>query len=155
MSISDPKAAEKDGLCEIVRSCSVCRIAMAKDNVPYVVPMSFGFTYESRILTLYFHCAKEGKKIDFLKQNPVVCFEMDSSAKIIEAREACGYGFSYQSVIGTGKAEFVSNEDEKINALKHIMFHYTGKTDFEFSKAAVDKTLVFKVISEDYTVKRK
>jgi nitroimidazol reductase NimA-like FMN-containing flavoprotein (pyridoxamine 5'-phosphate oxidase superfamily) len=139
---------------EIIGSCTVCRLGMAKDNMPYIVPMSFGFTIEKDLLTLYFHCANEGMKLEFLKSNPLVCFEMDVFGKFTAGESACSGGMSYQSVIGFGKAEFVTDPKEKNEALLSILYHYTGKRDHEISKDALNKTEVFKVISNEFTGKQ-
>ena len=58
---------------DIIRGSNVCRIALAKDNIPYIVPVSFGYDGES----IYIHTAKEGKKINIIKNNNNLCFEFE------------------------------------------------------------------------------
>ncbi|GAG43343.1 unnamed protein product, partial [marine sediment metagenome] len=45
-------------------------IAMSNDNEPYLATLSHGYNAEEKCI--YFHCAKEGKKIDILNENDVV-----------------------------------------------------------------------------------
>jgi nitroimidazol reductase NimA-like FMN-containing flavoprotein (pyridoxamine 5'-phosphate oxidase superfamily) len=116
--------------------------------------MSFGFTFDREVLTLYFHSANEGKKLEFLRGDPVVCFEMDAAGQFTMGDRACSGSLSYQSVIGWGKAEFITGAEEKAGALRSILDHYTGKSEHEFSKAALDETAVFKVVSNEYTGKQ-
>ena len=66
----------------IIQSAQVCRIGLSEDNVPYVVPMNFGYKDNC----LYFHCAKAGKKIDVIRQNNKVCFEMDIDQTIVNQK---------------------------------------------------------------------
>ena len=58
--ITDIKSIEK-----IIHKAKVCRLALSLDDTPYVVPVCFGYSAE----TIYFHSAKEGKKIDIIKKN--------------------------------------------------------------------------------------
>ena len=43
----------------------------------YVVPLNFGYTCEDGAFTFYCHSAKEGKKLDVIRKNASVAFEMD------------------------------------------------------------------------------
>lgn len=38
------------------------------------------------------HSAKEGKKIDLMKRNPEVCFEIDVGVELIRADSPCSFG---------------------------------------------------------------
>ena len=53
----------------VIEKNKVMRLAMADNGRPYVVPLNYGYTYENGTLTIYFHCAAEGRKIDILKTN--------------------------------------------------------------------------------------
>ena len=66
--ITDPKIIE-----EIIHQATICRIALYDADYPYIVPLNYG--YESG--ALYFHSAKEGKKIDLIRKNSRVCFEIE------------------------------------------------------------------------------
>ena len=129
----------------IIHKSTVCRLA----NRPYVVPLNFG--YEDG--TLYFHGAKEGKKIDMLRKNPNVCFEMDADVEIVEADDACFWGVRYQSVIGFGEAVIVEDQKEKESALGIIMKHYSRK-NFQFDENMVKATAVIKVTIDSMTGKQ-
>ena len=60
-----------------------CRIAMIDNAQAYIVPMNFGYDFQGETLSLYFHCANEGRKIDILRVSKDVCFEMDCAHKLI------------------------------------------------------------------------
>jgi hypothetical protein len=119
---------------EILQEADVCRIAFAVDGMPYIVTMNFGFIWEDR-LTLYFHCAKEGKKLELMKRNNTVCFEMDTNHEIVEADKACDWGMKYRSIVGLGLLESITDEEEKHKGLDCIMDHY----GFDGKKAYTDR----------------
>lgn len=52
----------------ILDECKVCRVALQDEQGLYIVPMNFGYQYESDRLTLYFHSAKSGRKITALQK---------------------------------------------------------------------------------------
>ncbi len=122
----------------ILSQASVCRIAMAEGSHPYVVPVSFAF----KGTDLYFHSAKTGKKIDILKQNPNVCFEVDMPEGLIENESACLWGMRYKSVIGFGRAYFIEAQNEKKEALDILMKKYSGRDIFSYSDEAIGQVMV-------------
>ena len=69
MRKADREITDNKELIEVIRKCDVCRVAFHDEPYPYIVPLSFGFSYEKEQLILYFHCANEGKKLELLKQN--------------------------------------------------------------------------------------
>jgi len=153
MRRKDREVTSKEELTEILQACKVCRIAMATNNKPYIVPMNFGYVWQNDLLVLYFHCAKEGKKIDMLTENNSVCFEMDGRHDLVTGTTACDYSFAYSSIIGNGKATFLEDPVEKEAALMHIMQHQTEKSEFTFSETILKHTQLFQIISSDYSGK--
>jgi nitroimidazol reductase NimA-like FMN-containing flavoprotein (pyridoxamine 5'-phosphate oxidase superfamily) len=139
----------------IISKCKVCRLAMADGNTPYVIPLNFGYEYTEGIITLYFHGAGEGMKIDILKKNPSVCFEMDCEHQLIEAASPSGYSYAYESVIGFGGVTFIEDPRDKIGALNILMKHQTGKGDFVFTERDLARVCVYKVRADSFTGKRR
>ena len=113
----------KDALCDIIKLCDVCRIALCADGAPYIVPLSFGFTWEEK-LELYFHCAPEGRKIDLIKSCDLAGFEMDTGQALQKDSIACNWSSRYKSIIGTGRLSLVNEPEHKIRCLDRIMEHY-------------------------------
>lgn len=134
----------------IIKKATVCRIALSEDNVAYIVPLNFGY----RDNFLYFHSAKEGRKIDMMRKNKKVCFEIDIDTELIEAEHACDWSTKYYSVIGFGEAFFVEDFEKKREALDIIMEHYSGKSSFEYPEQIVNNLAVIKVRIESMTGKR-
>ena len=148
MRRKDKAIVELAEIEEIVRKSLVCRLGLAEENRPYVVPLIFGF----KDRTLYFHSAPEGKKIEILRKNSKVCFEFDLDHEILVDEEACRWGMKYRSVIGFGKASFVEDLEEKRKGLDVIMQHYSGRS-FSYPEPAVENTVVIKVEIESMTGK--
>ena len=142
--VTDPAAIES-----VIQRSMVCRLAMSEDNRPYVVPLCFG--YRDRML--YFHCAREGKKIDILRKNSRVCVEFDIDQELVTAEEACKFDMNFRSVIAFGKATLVENPEERRKGLEAIMQHYAGRS-FTYPDELVGKTLVIRVEVESLTGKK-
>ena len=134
---------------DILSSATVCRLGLCKNDRPYVVPLCFG--YESNVL--YFHCGSQGKKLDILRKNNNVCFEIDIECEIIKADQGCDWGLKYKSVIGFGTAVFIEDVELKREALDVIMRQYSGGT-FEYPEESLKKTVVIKVEIESMTGKQ-
>jgi nitroimidazol reductase NimA-like FMN-containing flavoprotein (pyridoxamine 5'-phosphate oxidase superfamily) len=140
----------------VIDRCKVCRLGVSENDQAYVVPLNFGYTVEGGALTLYFHGAREGKKIDILKNNNKACFEIDCDYELLEADTACGYGFAFASVIGFGTVEFISGNAEKIRALNILMKHQTGRDiQHRYKETALDAVTVYKLNVSACTGKRK
>ncbi len=135
------------GIEAILLKAEICRLAMTDGAVPYIVPLNFGY----RDRTLYFHTGLAGKKIDLLKKNSIVCFEVDVDAELIRSDTACGYGMKYLSVVGSGRAEFVEDRDGKKEALDIIMGHYSGKDSWDYREHSFERTCIIRVSIETMT----
>ena len=142
--ITDPAKVES-----IIRSASVCRLAFSDGNHPYIVPMCFG--YQNNIL--YFHSAPDGRKLDFIKKNAIVCFEFDEGVEVRQHEKPCQWGMKYKSIIGYGKVEFVERMEDKRHALGIIMRQYSSDK-FEFSDKSLQSTTVFKIDIYEMTGKQ-
>jgi len=154
MRRSDREITNISEIIEIIEKCDVCRLAFSENDVPYIVPMNYGYEYEHGKLTLYFHGAKEGRKHDIMRKNPVVCFEMDCSHKLIEADEAKNYTMEYESVIGIGNVSMCIEKPEKIHALKQLMKQYAKDREFDFPDHVLESVTVFKLDVSEFTGKR-
>lgn len=134
----------------IIRAAHVCRLALARDNEPYIVPVSFGYDGTA----LYFHTAPKGRKIDFIEANNRVCFEFENNVALIRNEDdACGWTFSFESVIGYGAVIELASTEEKTHALNEIMLHYSGR-EWEIPANATATTRVWRIDIESMTGKR-
>ena len=155
MRRKDREVTDLGAIGRIIGDCKVLRLGMVDEGRPYVVPMNFGFDLRDGVLELYCHSAPEGRKVEILRRNPEVCFEMDCGHRLVEAKAACGYGFAYSSVIGEGTVGFIEDHEEKLRALLRIMEHQTGRSDFSIPDAALRGVLAFRVAAGSFTAKQR
>ena len=150
MRRKEKEIKSKTEIESIINSGQVCRVAFSLNDEPYIVPMYYG--YKDNFL--YFHSAKQGKKIDIIKKNNQVCFEIDINQNIINTGVPCNWKNSYSSVIGFGKAKLVENFNEKVKALNAIIDHYSPGTIYKFPKENVNNTAIIKIEIEEITGKK-
>ena len=141
---------DKEVIESILKRAIVCRIALSEDNMPYIVPLNFG--YKNNFL--YFHSAKEGRKIDMIRKNNTVCFAIDSDTELLKGEKPCKWSMKYYSVIGFGKAFLVEDLEGKREALDIIMEHYSGRSSCEYPEELVNNVTIIKVQIERMTGKK-
>ena len=145
MRRADREIREASEILKIVDGCQVCRLGLADEDAVYIVPLSFGYSWRNGKLTLYFHGAREGRKMELIRRNGKASFEMDLCGRLVEGENGCQYSVCYQSVMGEGRIEIVKEPAQKELCLRHIMAHYTDRTDLEFSPRTVERTCVLRL----------
>lgn len=136
--------------------CKVCRVAFSGEEAPYIVPMNLAYDLEEGKLTLYFHCALTGRKIDLMKKNPKVGFEMDKEIGLVEGELPCQYSYRFMSITGSGTASLTEDETEKARALAKIMKQQSGKDfdDFEKNPKLTKAVNILRIDAEEYRCKK-
>jgi hypothetical protein len=145
----DREIPDRAEIEEILDEAMVCRIGLADNGEPYVIPVSFG--YEDG--AVYIHSAPEGKKIAILERNPRCCVEVDICDQTIQGDRPCSWGMRYRSVIGYGRAAVLGDPAEKRHGLNCIMRHYHGGTH-EFSADDIRSVAVIRIGIESMTGKK-
>lgn len=145
---------DRDDLVTILNRCDVCRLGFSDHGRPYIVPMNFGFTWDNDSLTLYFHCANEGRKLEIIRENNQVCFEMDYKHELVTGENACDYSMKYESIIGNGLIEILTVPDEKVIGLDILMRHYSDRQDWTYDERVVARTTILCVKVTEFTGKR-
>ncbi len=143
-----------DGIENIMQKCEVCRLALMGPEYPYIVPLNFGYVREGDIFTLYFHCAKEGLKLDLIRACPRAAFEMDANVRIVEGETANHYTAHYESVMGRGAVEIVKDDQEKRRGLEALMQQIAPGKAFSFSDETLSALEVLKLTVSEITGKR-
>ncbi len=146
------KEREITGRAEIdavIRSAKVMHLALADNNIPFLVPVFYAYDG----MALYFHSARAGTKIEILKRNNNVCFEISIDHGVIESGMACDFEAKHRTVIGFGKAIFVESEVEKIKALDMIVAQFSDKK-FEYPKTNLNSAAVIRIDIESIKGKK-
>jgi nitroimidazol reductase NimA-like FMN-containing flavoprotein (pyridoxamine 5'-phosphate oxidase superfamily) len=128
----------------------VGRLAMSKADEPYMVPVNFVYFQEK----IYFHCAREGRKIDYLATNARVCFEVDEFLGVRKGDTPCASTVKYRSVIAFGKAAFVEAVDVKKEALRRLIKKYGGAFSDFVDEEAFNRTSLVAITVEWMTGKQ-
>ncbi|MHA1488479.1 MAG: pyridoxamine 5'-phosphate oxidase family protein [Promethearchaeota archaeon] len=151
MRRKDKKIKDKKEIESIIKKALFCRIAVVNNDIPYIIPVNFG--YKDNFL--YFHSAPVSKKIDILKINNNICFEIDLDVKLKkESKVPCSWTMKYYSVIGFGNAFFIENIEEKKEALNIIVNHYLPGNSFDYSEELFNKVVIIKVKISQLTGKK-
>jgi nitroimidazol reductase NimA-like FMN-containing flavoprotein (pyridoxamine 5'-phosphate oxidase superfamily) len=141
MRRKEKEITDEAEVVDLLSSETICRLAFAEGNVPYIVPVNYGY----RDGALYIHSAPEGRKIAIIEKNDLVCFEVESGVHMVSADSACGFSMAYRSVIGYGKARVLHDSGMKRGALNIIMKQQTGSEGWSFSEKPLEKVAVIKV----------
>ena len=150
----DRQVVEIKEMENIISRCQVCHLALSDpQGYPYALALNFGYQPGSPPV-LYFHCAKEGKKLDLIRANPRTAFIIDRALELITGPMACEWGMNYESVMGTGDIAIVADAREHRRGLDLIMAHY-GNTAPAYLPASLEDTLVLKLTITEMTGKRK
>ena len=91
---------------------------MGDDGYPYGVPLSYVLAGDK----LFFHCAKEGHKIDAIRREEKASFCVIDQDKVVSEE----YTTHFRSVIAFGRVHILESEEEKRNALRILAEKYSG-----------------------------
>ncbi|MCL2688185.1 MAG: pyridoxamine 5'-phosphate oxidase family protein [Methanobrevibacter sp.] len=146
MRRKDREIRDINEIIKIMEKCEVCRLAFFDKYYPYIIPLNFGYIHKNGELSLYFHSALEGKKLNLIKENNKLAFEMDCSTELMSGDAPCDYTMTYESVCGNGTIEIL-DDDKKIKGLKYLMKKYSNKeySDGDFDDKILKTTVVLQL----------
>ena len=124
-----------DGECiDVLKSETRGVMSFFGDNgYPYAVPMNHWYCEEDG--KLYFHGAKEGQKIDLLKENGKVCYTVYDKGY----RRDGEWSLNVKSVIILGDVTFVDDEEKAIKICTQLCRKFTD--DEEYLKKELETAL--------------
>lgn len=155
MRRKDREITDIKKMTEIMENCDCCRIGLIdhERDEAYIVPLNFGYDISEEQITLYFHGASAGRKIDLIPEQAKVSFEMDAKHSLCEGETGCKFSYFYQSIMGTGRLEVLENTQEKKIGLMKVMEHYTHETHWTFDDAVLARTAVLKLTVDQWSCK--
>lgn len=119
---------------EVLDKAPYITVSMTRpDGTPYGLPLSLVRRHDESVY--YFHCADEGEKLDCLRANPIV--SLSAVSKCTPKYEADKNNFTeyYHSAIAIGRADFVTDPAEKIEALRLLCLRFLPAHMEHFSEA--------------------
>ncbi len=150
MSSSKRLTQDRDTIDRIIRASQVCRLGMAVDGEPYLVPLSFGFDGQA----VYIHTAQEGRKLEFFERNPRVCLEFENAVRLVrDDPNPCAWSFAFESVIGYGRISELLEPSAKARGLRQVILHYAGE-EVPFPPEKLSSVRVWRVTIESLSAKR-
>ena len=135
----------------VADKCEYAVMAMTGDDqMPYCLPVTIVRDGNA----IYFHSAKEGRKIDILKSNPSVCMTCVGDTY----RTPDKFTTEFESAVIYGSASEVTDDQEKIHALRLLCMRHTP-TNMHMFDASIERSLprtgVWKIEIDQITGKRK
>ena len=155
MRRKDREVAAPEEIAAILEKCPVGHLALSDEDRAYVVPLNLAWRTADGKMTLYFHCAKEGRKIDLIRKNPNACFEADCSFSLVKGSSACRWSALFESVIGEGRAALVDDPEEKREALDLLMKRYGFEGTPVYGPAELAEVMVIRLELDEISAKRK
>jgi len=131
----EKKITSLEEIIDILNKTKYITLAMCVDNIPYLVTLSHGFDATNN--SLYFHCAKQGKKIDILKQNNVVWGQALMDNGYVEGK--CDHLYATTQFKGT--VSFIEDIDEKEKALNIMIKQQEKKPEMVMNDQITKESL--------------
>ena len=152
MRRKDREVTGRTAIRKVLELAKVMRVAFIDNDEVYLVPVNYGYEYGDS-LVLYFHGAMAGRKYELLLSNPKVTIELDAEHELYDNEIPSEISYFYSSVMGTGRAEILSDNEDMITAMKLILKQQTGR-DFEIEAKQLEGTMVARVVLDQISCKR-
>ncbi len=152
MRQSKKEIKDREVIIDLLHTCHVGRLGtLAGNGYPMVKPLNF--VYDGG--NIYFHTAKEGEKIDDIRRDNRICFEVDLPIALVRSTGSpCRAEYLYRSVIIRGRAYVVEDRGERLDALKKLMKKYQPEGGYgEFPEEKLKITGIVRIDIEEMTGK--
>jgi len=145
------KSMSQEEIHELLQSAEIGRLGLFAEDYPYIVPVNFAFVNEK----IYFHGSFKGKKIELIKQDNRVCFELDTG-HVIPPEKTGDCSYSYRSVIVYGEARLLENHETGpfMAGAKGLFEKYAATHVPELKEEHMKKTQVVEVTIHKATGKK-
>ncbi|HTP66406.1 MAG TPA: pyridoxamine 5'-phosphate oxidase family protein [Geobacteraceae bacterium] len=147
------KITDQAVIVDILNTCQVGRLGtVGRDGRPMIKPLNFVF-HEGRI---YFHCAREGEKLDDIGRDNRVCFEVDLPVAYVKGtpENPCRAEYFYRSVIVRGRAHIVHDRAERLLALDLLMAKYQPEGGYgHYAEEKLELTAIVRIDIEEMSGK--
>ena len=117
MNKSEREMTDNKEIEGILKSGKYVTISMCRDNEPYIVTLSYG--YDQSDNSLYFHTSLKGLKLDFIRDNPIVCATVIDDGGYL--MNECSH--AYRSVVFWGNMIILDSLDEKKHGMEVLLNH--------------------------------
>ena len=152
MRRADREVTDAAEIAGIMSRCGVLRLALNTPTVPYILPVNFGMEPDG--MTLYIHGAARGTKYDLIARDNRAGFEMDCCHGLVLDEKDHSCTVDYESVIGWGIVEELTEGADKLHALQLLMAHYHAE-EFPVDLSSMGRTRILRLRIQERTAKRR
>ena len=143
--ITDPEILNK-----ILNESHICRLGLVENGEAYIVPVNFAHADG----VIYIHSALAGRKIDIIRSNNRVSFEMELDHELVKSDTPCGWTEKYRSIMGKGSIIIDNDLDSKRHGLDLIMRKYGASMELNYDEKILARMMILKLTIESYTGKQ-
>jgi nitroimidazol reductase NimA-like FMN-containing flavoprotein (pyridoxamine 5'-phosphate oxidase superfamily) len=134
---------------EVLARADVLYLALHDEPAPYVIPLNFAYADGA----LWFHCAREGTKLDLIRRDPRVGFSAVADARLVHGPAACDFTSTGRSVVGRGTARISADPAERRRGLDALACR-CGMERPDYRPDSFERTCVVRVDVEELRGKR-
>ncbi len=146
----DKEITDENVINDMMIKSRICRLGFVDNGEAYIVPVNFAYSEG----VIYVHSAHSGKKMDILKQNNRVSFEIEYYTEIIEGERPCDWTVKYRSVMGKGSVEIENDTEAKKAGLDLIMRKYGAKGELVYDESVLARMTLLKLTVESVAGKQ-
>lgn len=139
------RALPETALEDVLRRGKVLHLGLQDGDMPYVVPVNYGFAVEDGKRILYFHGAVQGKKLNLLRQNPNAAFCVALDQGVNRGETSCAWSCRYESVLGRGTVTELRSFEDKRRGLACILAQYAPEEPFSAPEEILERTAVLRL----------
>ncbi len=141
MRRKDKARPEQEFMDEVLNTADDIYIGFSTTGAPYVIALNFIYLHGK----IYFHCAREGRKLDCVKANAQVGFSTALDIEVLRDEAST----QYRSVSGSGKAFIVDDMEEKRDVLNALAARFQANCEIPATDKMVNSTAVVRIEIEE------
>lgn len=138
MRRKEKEILDKEVLEKILAESEICRLGLIDEGEAYIVPVNYAFHNG----IIYIHSAPNGRKMNLIKKNGSVTFEIEYPGEITENEVPCEWSAKYRSIMGKGSITIETGKEEKITGLNLIMKKYGAKGDLKYNESSLSRMVL-------------
>jgi len=146
----DKQITDQQVIEEILQQSDICRLGLVDQDEAYIVPVNYAYADN----VIYIHSAHAGRKMELLKQNNRVSFEVEFHHEVVKSDIACNWTAKYRSVMGKGTVTITDNPDMKKKGMDLIMRKYGADMELNYNEKVLARMAVLQLKIESLTGKQ-
>lgn len=141
MRRKDKEITDPEIIGEILHTAQICRIGLVDEGEAYIVPVNYA--YDKGFI--YIHSAPAGKKIELIRQNPKVSFEIEGFFEVVKDEIPCKWTARYRSLMGKGLVTLENDPEARRRGMDLIMRKYGAENELKYDEAVLSRTILLKM----------